>query len=110
VSELVPYTTFLSRRKAKMGEQTERRREELRIIAAQGFITSLVETVVDNGDQTLSTYDGEIMSNGIHYYIEVGVDKKFKEGNKVFFKTKYDEHRRRNIAVGLVLLQKGGRK
>lgn len=105
MSELVPYETFLSRRKAKREEAMVRKREELRIIAAQGFITSDVETVVDNKDGTLSTYYGEVMSNGVHYYIELGTDKKFKEGSKIYFKVKNDGHRR--IATGLVLLQKG---
>jgi hypothetical protein len=106
MSELVPYTTFLSKRKAKREEQTREKREEIRTLATQGFIMSLVETVVDNEDQTLSTYGGVVALGstgyGTQYYIQLGIDKKFKEKDRVFFKVKYDGHR--HIATDLLLL------
>ena len=109
MSELVPYTTFLSKRKAKREERTARKCEEIRTIAAQGLIISLVETVIDNGDGTLSTYSGVVVEEDVgyktQYYIQLRIDKKFKEKDRIFFKVEHDGHR--NIAVDSILIQKG---
>ncbi len=104
MAEIVPYSAFLDKKRAKQEEQTQKRRGELRIIATRGFIFSLVEIVVDNEDMTFSTYDGVVASEDDEYYIGPGATGGLMINDRVFFKVKEDDYRR--IAVGLILMQR----
>ena len=108
MGDLVPYKAFLNKRKAKREERIEKRREELRVIASQGVILSVVEIVVDNKDQTLTTYGGIVAAGskgyGTQYYINLESIANFMKNDRVFFKVKEDGHRR--IAVDLTLIKR----